>query len=180
MCFIALLFNKKTSALSNRLCLFSNERPPLTFFCFPPQRSVQCCFCFMLVWTEWRPAGWADPKHWIGPDFSGHCRSHSDTAELGWIHGAQWQGRGAARQLLMLALCLMSSLWKGCEEFKRTSFFFILTLLLMYVFLPRVHCLWEMIMALSSWGKELQNVEHMPRPFTTRSWNFKRVPPQPF
>lgn len=35
-------------------------------------------------------------------------------------------------------------------------------------------------MALSFWGKELPNVEHMLKPFTTKSWNFKRVPPQLF
>lgn len=156
--------------------------PTSCSFCFPFQRSFQCCFCFMLVWIEWRPAGWVDPKHWTGPDFSGHRRGYSDTAELGRIHGAQRQGRDAVRQLffLILASWLVSSIWKGCEEFMYTSLSLILSLLLIFVLLPRVHCLWEMIMALSSWVKEQQNVEHMPRPFTTRSWNFKRVLPQPF
>ena len=92
---------------------------------------------------------------------------HSDKVEMLLVNS-----------FLTLASLLMSSLWKGCIEFMHT-FFVILILLFMYVLLPRVHYLWEMIMALSSWGKELQNVEHMPRPFTTRSWNFKRVPHRP-
>lgn len=152
--------------LSNRLFLITLFESPHTVVCVPPQRPLQCCFCFMLVWTEWRPAGWADPKHWVGLDISGYCRSHSDSSELGRIHGAQWQGRDAVGQLLLVLLW-----WLFCV---------ILILFLMCVLLPRAHCLWEMTMALSFWGKELPNVEHMLRPFTTKSWNFKKVPPQLF
>lgn len=65
-----------------------------TSFSFPLclQGSLQCCLCVLLVWTEWRPAGWTHQKHRIGPHLTGHCRSHTNTLKLGWIHGTQWQG----------------------------------------------------------------------------------------
>ncbi len=56
------------------------------------QRPVQCCLPVLLVWAEWGPAGWAYPQHWVSTHLPGHRWGHADSAQLGGVHGAQWQG----------------------------------------------------------------------------------------